>query len=98
MDLFSLSPGKGPGGAEPSGGAGGGVRSVLDSLPELWEEEHWAMPLRLERMSDASPTYKCALKCKRSYHANCYVPALKKDPPKDWVRFLLIKLMTILGL
>ena len=41
MDLFSLSPGKGPGGAEPSGGAGGGVRSVLDSLPELWEEEQY---------------------------------------------------------
>ena len=41
MDLFSLSPGKGPGAAKPSGGAGGGVRSVLDSLPELWEEEQY---------------------------------------------------------
>ena len=41
LDLFSLSPGKGPGAAEPSGGAGGGVRSVLDSLPELWEEEQY---------------------------------------------------------
>jgi len=33
--------------------------------------------------SDANPTHKCS-QCKRSYHSECYVPALKKEPPRDW--------------
>lgn len=28
-------------------------------------------------------THKCS-KCKRGYHSECYVPALKRDPPEDW--------------
>merc|ERR1719150_1216036 len=35
-----------------------------------------------EDKPDAS-THKCS-KCKRGYHSECYVPALKRDPPEDW--------------
>lgn len=33
--------------------------------------------------TETNTAYKCS-KCKRAYHANCYVPALKRDPPRDW--------------
>ena len=39
LDLFSLEAGA-PQGRE--GGGGGGVRAVLDNLPELWEESEYS--------------------------------------------------------
>ena len=43
LDLFSLDPGPAAGSKAPEarGGGGGGVQSVLDNLPELWNEEQY---------------------------------------------------------
>ena len=43
LDLFSLSPHQaGPGKPASSSSGGGGVKSVLENLPELWGEEQYA--------------------------------------------------------
>ena len=41
LDLFSLDSGPASKAQEPSSG-GGGVKSVLDNLPELWNEEQYS--------------------------------------------------------
>ena len=41
--MFSLSPHQaGPGKPASSSSGGGGVKSVLENLPELWGEEQYA--------------------------------------------------------
>ena len=50
LDLFSLD--SGPKGArkgqESTSGGGGGVKSVLDNLPELWNEEQYSEEYNME--------------------------------------------------
>ena len=44
LDLFSLDSSQGGAskGQEATSGGGGGVKSVLDNLPELWNEEQYS--------------------------------------------------------
>ena len=44
LDLFSLSsqPAGGPQSADREAAGGGGVKSVLDNLPDLWDEEQYS--------------------------------------------------------
>ena len=42
LDLFSLDSGAASKAQEASSGGGGGAKAVLDSLPELWNEEQYS--------------------------------------------------------
>ena len=42
LDLFSLDSGGASKAQEASSGGGGGAKAVLDSLPELWNEEQYS--------------------------------------------------------
>merc|ERR1712227_234275 len=42
LDLFSLSPGSNTGGAKSKSSGGNGIKSVLDNLPDLWDEQQYA--------------------------------------------------------